>query len=280
MFMTTIADAVRLSSRRRGRRVSRFKPIAPESLAPITISPSADADTQSSISNSVASCSFRRAIRYVTLGILSVAALGGAALKADAPSRSKASWEKVHCPFDVSKALLPVTCGRLKVPENYDAPGRSIEIAFMIVSPRHNIDSEDPVIFLSGGPGAPSLVYAEMLVATPGIHEVVVDRDWVFFDQRGAGRSIPSLRCPRGEDHLARVKACRDQLIGQGIDLSQYNSARSASDIETLRKALGVKQWDVWGTSYGSRLAFTVARYYPASVRSIVHDGVDLPENQ
>jgi pimeloyl-ACP methyl ester carboxylesterase len=169
----------------------------------------------------------------------------------------------------------------LKVPENYTAPGRSIEIAFMVVSPRHNIDPGYPVIYLSGGPGAPSLVFAEMLVTTPGIHEVVVDRDWVFLDQRGAGRSVPSLRCPsQGEDYLARVKACRDQLITQGVDLSQYNSARSASDVEALRKALGVKQWNLWGASYGSRLAFTVARYYPASVRSIVHDAVELPENQ
>ncbi len=259
--------------------MSPFKPIVRALLAPIAIGPPADTEAQSSVSNPVSSCGFRWAIRYVTLGILSVA-LGGTALKADAPSRAEGSWEKVRCPFDASRALLPVTCGRLKVPENYDAPGRSIEIAFMIVSPRHNIDPAYPVIFLSGGPGAPILVYAEMLVTTPGIHEVVVDRDWVFLDQRGAGRSIPSLRCPRGEDYLARVKACRDQLIGQGIDLSQYNSARSASDIEALRKALGVKQWNLWGTSYGSRLAFTVARYYPASVRSIVHDGVDLPENQ
>jgi pimeloyl-ACP methyl ester carboxylesterase len=76
------------------------------------------------------------------------------------------------------------------------------------------------------------------------------------------------------------VKNCRDRLIKQGVDLSQYNSARIASDTEALRKALGVKQWNVWGASYGARLAFTIARYYPSSVRSLVIDAPYLPEDQ
>jgi|GEM_PF-1367899 len=222
---------------------------------------------------------FRRAIRHLMLAILSVVAFEGMALKAATPTQVEGSWEKVACPFDSRKALLPVTCGRLKVPENYEDPkGRAIEIAVMIVSPPSKVDPENPVIFLNGGPGGTSLVFAERLVTTPGIRKTVVDRDWVFFDQRGAGRSIPALYCPPGD--LNGLKACRDQFIKQGVDLSQYNSARSASDMEALRKALGVKQWNLWGASYGSRLALTMARYYPSSVRSIVHDGPDLPEDQ
>ncbi len=89
-------------------------------------------------------------------------------------------------------------------------------------------------------------------------------------------RSVVSLR----RDWFKRVKTCRDQLIKQGVDLSQYNSARIASDMEALRKALGVKQWNVWGASYGARLAFTMARYYPASVRTLLVDGPYLPEDQ
>ncbi len=186
--------------------------------------------------------------------------------------------EKVACPFDATEALLPVECGRLKVPENYDNPGRMIELAFMTVHPRRNTDPKNPVIYLSGGPGQPILVYAEMLVANTHIRDLVVDRDWVFYDQRGEGRSIPSLRCPREQDSLKRVAICRDGLIGEGVDLSQYNSMRSARDIEELRKALGVKQWNIWGISYGSRLAFAIARDFPKSVRSIIHDGPSYPE--
>ncbi|HKS23671.1 MAG TPA: alpha/beta fold hydrolase [Thermoanaerobaculia bacterium] len=198
---------------------------------------------------------------------------------AAAPPRIEGTVEKGPCPFDAGKALLPVECGRLKVPENYDNPGRTIEVAFMIVHAPDKRD-ENPVIFLSGGPGSPSLVHVETLVTTPAIRDVVVDRDWVFFDQRGGGRSVPQLYCPPGDDWFKRLKDCRDALIKQGVDLSQYNSARISSDTEALRKALGVKQWNVWGASYGARLAFTIARYYPASVRTLLVDGPYLPEDQ
>jgi pimeloyl-ACP methyl ester carboxylesterase len=195
-------------------------------------------------------------------------------------SQAAGQVEQVPCPFDTTKALLPVSCGRLKVPENYDTPGRMIELAFMRVSPRQNTAPDAPVLYLSGGPGAPSLVYAELLLVDPQVHDVVVDREWVFYDQRGEGRSLPTLRCPRASDYMERVRICRDTLVKQGVDLSQYNSARSARDIEELRKALGVKQWNLWGTSYGSRLAFAAARDFPARVRSIVHDAPSYPEGQ
>jgi pimeloyl-ACP methyl ester carboxylesterase len=217
-------------------------------------------------------------VRHLVLAILLVAPWGAAA--AAAPPRVEGSWEKVACPFDASKALLPVTCGRLTVPENYDRPGRTIEVAVMIVHPAETRDPASPVIFLSGGPGSPSLVHVETLVTTPAIKEIVVDRDWVFFDQRGGGRSVPELYCQPDDDWFRRVRTCRDQLLKQGVDLSQYNSARIASDMEALRKALGVKQWNVWGASYGSRLAFTMARDYPASVRTLLVDGPYMPEEQ
>lgn len=219
----------------------------------------------------------REPVRRLLVAAVIMLALGASASTAAVPSQPEGSLEKVACPFDTRKALLPVTCGRLRVPENYDDPRRSVEITFMLISARRNIDPKNPVLFLNGGPGEVSLHFAETLVTNPLIHEVVVDRDWVFFDQRGTGRSIPTLYCPDEKDNPFDLKKCRDTLIKQGIDLSQYNSARSASDMEALRKALGVRQWNLWGISYGSRLAMTMARYYPASVRSIVHDGPGLP---
>ena len=209
-----------------------------------------------------------------------MAVLIGSASAASVPSQDQRSLERLACPFDTAKALLRVDCGRLRVPENYDRPGRNIEVAFMIVRASRNIDPHHPVIFLSGGPGSPSLVYAEMYVANPQVHDIVVDRDWVFIDQRGTGRSLPALRCESGKDYLARVQHCWEKLSSEGVDLSQYNSVRSARDIEELRKALGVQQWNLWGISYGSRLAFAVARDFSASVHAIIHDGPSYPEGQ
>ncbi|HEU4884298.1 MAG TPA: alpha/beta fold hydrolase [Longimicrobium sp.] len=189
-------------------------------------------------------------------------------------------WQEVACPFDTTQALLPVRCGRLKVPENYWEPaGRSIEVAVMIVSAPNPTDL-NPVIFLNGGPGSTSVWHAERLVATPAIREIVVDRDWVFFDHRGAGRSVPSMVCPPNDDWFRRVTSCRDQLMRDGVNLLQYNSVEISRDMEALRKALGVRQWNVWGASYGARLAFTFARYFPASTRTVLVDGPYLPEDQ
>lgn len=195
-------------------------------------------------------------------------------------SQSAARPWAVPCPFDSSKALLKVTCGRLTLPENPERPGRVVEIAFMLVKAPRRIDENGPVVFLNGGPGDNSLYFAEQLVRHPHIRDVVVDRDWVFFDQRGTGRSNPSLYCAPDADWLKQVKTCHDQLVAQGIDLSQYNSVRIAGDMEALRKTLGVRQWNLWGISYGARLAVVSARSYPASVRSIILDGSGVPEGQ
>lgn len=150
----------------------------------------------------------------------------------------------------------------------------------MRVKAPRSIDQHGPVVFLNGGPGQNSLYFAERLVTHPHIRDVVVDRDWIFFDQRGTGRSTPSLYCAPQADWLTQVRTCRDQLVAQGIDLSQYNSVRIAGDVEALRAALGVKHWNLWGISYGARLAVISARAYPASVRSIVLDAGSVPDGQ
>lgn len=215
----------------------------------------------------------------LVLGSGAAWAQGVAPAPAASTGRGGGSWQ-VPCPFDSSKALLPVTCGRLKVPENSGHPGRVVEMAFMVVKAPRSIDQHGPVVFLNGGPGDNSLYYAEQLVTHAHIRDVVVDRDWIFFDQRGTGRSTPALYCEPQDEWLKQVKTCRDKFIAQGVDLSQYNSARIASDMEALRSALGVRQWNLWGISYGARLAVISARTYPASVRSIILDASGVPEGQ
>ena len=201
-------------------------------------------------------------------------------LAAPPAPQPQGTWVRVACPFDTTAAQLPVRCGRLRVPENYWEPaGRTIEVAAMVVSAPNPTDPS-PVIFLNGGPGSTSVWHAERLVATPAIREIVVDRDWVFFDHRGAGRSLPAMVCPPNDDWFRRVVSCRDHFLQQGVNLFQYNSLEISRDMEALRKALGVTQWNVWGASYGARLAFTFARYFPASTRTVLVDGPYLPEDQ
>jgi pimeloyl-ACP methyl ester carboxylesterase len=107
------------------------------------------------------------------------------------------------------------------------------------------------------------------MVAKALIQALRADRDVIFYDQRGVGFSEPKM-CPEeainwgprtegGAERrapLPEVAArCGDSMRRAGLDLAQYNSAVSARDLQDLRRALGHEQWNLFGHSYGSRLA-------------------------
>lgn len=71
---------------------------------------------------------------------------------------------------------------------------------------------------------------------------------------------------------LEAVANCRDRNLSTGIDLSAFHSAASAQDIEDLRLAMGTKTWALYGLSYGTRLALTVAKDFSDTVSSMVLD--------
>nr|MCU0479968.1 alpha/beta hydrolase [Anaerolineae bacterium] len=56
------------------------------------------------------------------------------------------------------------------------------------------------------------------------------------------------------------------------IDLSQYNSINNARDVHELMTALEYDQYNLYGISYGTRLAMTIMRDFPEDVRSVVLD--------
>ena len=89
-------------------------------------------------------------------------------------------------------------------------------------------------------------------------------RDLIFFDQRGIGLSQPALDCPGydrlvldfldrkiggrevGEQEITELlleslRTCRDDLA-KVADLTAYNSAASAADVDEIRKVLGFEQ--------------------------------------
>jgi pimeloyl-ACP methyl ester carboxylesterase len=57
-----------------------------------------------------------------------------------------------------------------------------------------------------------------------------------------------------------------------------YNSVTNAADAEDLRRALNYQGVNYYGTSYGTRLAHTVIRYYPENIRSVILDTVFPPQ--
>ncbi len=179
------------------------------------------------------------------------------------------------CPFP---ALDGVTCGYLTVPEDRSQPdGNVVELAVAIISPLNEDADPVPVVYLEGGPGGAALLTTDEFLNDP----IVEDHTLILFDQRGTGFSLPSLNCYEleGEDESNDpVGACRDRLIEEGVDLQMYNSSASAADVYDLVTALGYDQVNLWGISYGTKLALTVMRDYPEIVQSAVLDSVYAPE--
>jgi pimeloyl-ACP methyl ester carboxylesterase len=79
--------------------------------------------------------------------------------------------------------------------------------------------------------------------------------------------------------------ACYDYFQSEGVDLTQYNTTNSIHDLMALMQALDYDLYNIYGISYGSRLALELLRAYgdteagadlPA-IRSIAIDGIDPP---
>lgn len=219
------------------------------------------------------------------------------------------SYTPLFQPADCPMAVEPgyrVDCGYLMVPEDRGIPaGRSVRLAVAVYHAWGSDPAPDPVVHLSGGPGGSSLSISRYMLRT-GFDRVLEERDVIFFDQRGTGFSVPRLDCPEREQASPVLLAshqtitetlplvvdafsrCRDRLRAEGVDLSQYNSAASAADIADLRIALGYAEIDLFGASYGTRLALTILRDRPEGIRAVVLDSVyplegnlytDLPAN-
>jgi pimeloyl-ACP methyl ester carboxylesterase len=193
-----------------------------------------------------------------------------------------------------------VECGYLVVPENRaNAEERTIRLAIGIFHPSGGAAHPDPVVYLSGGPGGSALKL--LWLAAEGFAPILeAKRDLIIFDQRGVGYSQPALDCPTMQERFAdlldsewegkplnvselralKVEALSDCAVTlrEIADLTQYNTAENAADVADLRLALGYEEINLWGASYGTRLALEVMRLYPDGIRSVILDAPYTPE--
>ncbi len=195
------------------------------------------------------------------------------------PSRQASSaFQEAHCPFPLGAGLVEgrdVSCGFLTVPEDRSlSQSPTIRLAVAIFKTPSSHPDPDPVLVLGGGPGGPQLATTGPLITASNLILVAPDRDFILLDQRGAGYSQPSLSCQANES----LQACHDRLVKEGINLNAYTTLESAADVHDLVRALGYQQVNLEGVSYGTRLALTVMRLFPADVRSVVLDSVLPPQ--
>ncbi|MET0782006.1 MAG: alpha/beta fold hydrolase [Microbacterium sp.] len=208
------------------------------------------------------------------------------------------AFEEGDCPVDVPlEDQWRVTCGVLTVPERRSPeadPEKTLLLPVVIIASRSRTAS-DPVVFpTSGGPGGGSL--GSLWYFLDYASWAGEDRDIILVEQRGDTLAEPTLNCPEldtehfvvdgallaGEAARERrneqVEACRARLTEEGIDLGAYTSAESVADLADLRIALGYDRWNLYGVSYGSRLALTAMRDRPEGLRAVILDGVYPPQ--
>lgn len=81
------------------------------------------------------------------------------------------------------------------------------------------------------------------------------------------------------QEHSGAAVACAREIAASGVDLRHYNSIASANDTVALVKALGYDAYNLYGISYGTRLALVIMREHPASgIRGVVLDSAFPPE--
>lgn len=141
-----------------------------------------------------------------------------------------------------------------------------------------------PAVFLNGGPGGGGIIEVADWLA----HPLLRDRDLILFDPRGAGRSTPAL-CPdlgrhvmaalmrdldwtaEGDWRSREVAECLRELPFP-VDAGLMSSAKMADDLDAVRAALGYERLQVYGVSYGTRVALAYAGAYPERVAGLVLD--------
>src|SRR6266545_4139295 len=72
--------------------------------------------------------------------------------------------------------------------------------------------------------------------------------------------------------------ACHDRLVGDGIDLSAYNLAETAADVEAVRIALAIDRWTLAMRGASSTIGFEVMRRFPEHIQAAYFDSPDAPE--
>jgi pimeloyl-ACP methyl ester carboxylesterase len=219
------------------------------------------------------------------LGFLVLALSGAAALcGAASPMQSTPATATAQ----VGSILLercsqvPAYCGRLDRPLDSSGaiPGRiSIFFEFYPRTGRGRTapdrtglgESASTLVATEGGPGYPATLsrddYLSLFAPLRAAH------DLVLMDNRGTGKSgaIDCRPLQAGEKWTVEsVAACGESL---GDRAALYSTAYAADDLAAILDALGVRQIDLYGDSYGTYFEQVFAVRHPAILRSIVLDG-------
>jgi len=181
-------------------------------------------------------------------------------------------------------------CAMITVPLDYAKPGGT-KIQLAVSRIRHTspaADYQGAMLTNPGGPGGSGLTMPTIGQAVPD--GAGADYDWIGFDPRGVGSSVPALSCDPdytpenrpdyrpltiADERAWEVKTreyAADCARAGGALLDHVKSVDTVNDMESIRKALGTEQISFYGESYGTYLGQVYATLYPSRVHRMVLD--------
>jgi pimeloyl-ACP methyl ester carboxylesterase len=224
-------------------------------------------------------------MRILKLAIVIAAGIlgGGLGSRAQAEPRGTLALHDCRLEHPLKLASDAARCGTLQVPEDRAKPqGAQIELKLAVVAALNRRSTAPPLFLLAGGPGQSAI---DLYTSFPGAFaRINRNHDIVMVDQRGTGKSAP-LQCQYPDDwtdaavELQKIReATRACLASFGDRVRNYTSSVAVRDLDEVRRALGYEKIDLYGSSYGTRMAELFMRRYPSVVHAAILDGVIDPE--
>ncbi|HKS57489.1 MAG TPA: alpha/beta fold hydrolase [Steroidobacteraceae bacterium] len=172
------------------------------------------------------------------------------------------------------KLKQPANCGTYTVWENRQAKaGRTIDLNIVVLKSTGARPKPDPLFILLGGPGEGAASDGPEWSADDPLR---ADRDLVFIDARGTGKSN-GLHCPISQEgplqafmpllNLEVLKTCRVELQKRA-DLRYYLTPYAMDDLDDVRAALGYDKINLDGGSYGTGAILAYIRQHGEHVRA------------
>jgi len=210
-------------------------------------------------------------------------ALSAALLAASATNAQSLQLEDCRIDAGPGSPSIKARCGTLIRPldPSGEVPGE-IELRVAVVPALNLTPEPDPLVPIAGGPGQGSVqFYSSYFWAFEDIRR---NRDILLIDQRGTGESA-TMDCAYDDDMIEveysvelTVEYTERCLAELPYDPRFFTTSVAVTDMEAVREALGYPSLNLYGVSYGTRVAQHFARRYPDSTRTLVIDGVAPPQ--
>jgi pimeloyl-ACP methyl ester carboxylesterase len=194
-------------------------------------------------------------------------------------------WQSCYENYECADLLVPIDYTNLKI--------GTFNIS-VLKYPTTNKKKLGSLIVNPGGPGGSGVdyAYAAEYLFSPAILNAY---DIVGFDPRGVSRSEPIICLtdkeldanyssdakPDNEKEFAQTLIDSKKFIQQcekkNKHLTSFSTVNAARDMDILRQAVGDKQLNYMGKSYGTFLGTLYAQFFPDKVGRMVLDGAVDP---